>query len=461
MVYKPRRSRVKAGVRDDVPQRQELQHVEINGHGFVSNLFWQPLNNARSYMSEAKTFGKQNGWDIVAIRRGTRIQAGFVDSGSRNLKGMYSLAASLASQLGDSWLGAFKLNDGRYAVVGVHEMLICPGLDRLCSAEEAKALLTNANNTYSFDSESIFAPPELEFSSNSRDIYQVLAAKTLRKDNKLKQLTFGMSTRQLAIVAVGVLTLAGAGVGYLQWEGHKEALRQAQIEAARALEQKRLAEVNASARHQLEQASLAHPWAVQPNAGDFVAGCGKVTDALPLSVAGWTFDSAVCNGSGVRVTYARKPGGTTDGMRAAAHGAFGTTVTFTSGDSAAINLWLRVPVGGDDAIVGQDDEMSAFLTHFQRMGLQPNVEERPVKIDPPKVPAGQPPIEAPVATWRQFHFSFEDVSQPANHFAAAKEGAGSLSKIPGLRVDSVTTTLNPDDATPLTWHIEGNIYAKK
>jgi hypothetical protein len=460
MVFKPTRSRAKVQMRDDVPSRQDLQHVEINGHGFVSNLFWQPLNNARSYMSEAKTFGKQNGWDIVAIRRGTRIQAGFVDSGSRNLKGMYSLAASLASQLGDSWLGAFRLKDGRYAVVGVHEMLICPGLDRLCSAEEAKVLLTNANNTYPFDNESIFAPPELEFASQERDIYQVLASKSLRKDNKLKQLTFGMSGRQLATVGGGIAVLAALGIGYLQWEAHREAQRQAQIAAAKAVVSKRLAELNAKARRQLELAALAHPWAVQPNPADFLAACAKRTDALPLSIAGWIFESAACAGGSVDATYVRQPGGTVDGMRAAALEVLRNPARFVGGDKALVALPIDVPVGGDDAIVGQDADMSAFLTHFQQLGLQPDIEERPVKIDPPKAPAGQPPIPAPVASWRQFHFTFDDAMQPANHFSQAGDGASSLNGIPGLRIESVKTTLNAADAI-LTWHIEGNIYARK
>lgn len=459
MVFKASRSRSNAAARDDAPLRQDLQHVEINGHGYVSNLFWQPLNNARSYMAEAKTFGKQNGWDIVAIRRGTRIQAGFVDSGSRNLKGMYSLAASLATQLGDSWLGAFRLKDGRYAVVGVHEMLICPGLDRLCGAEEAKQLLTDAHNTYTFDSDSIFAPPELEFASQDRDIYQLLSAKSIRKDNRLKQLTFGMSTRQLVMGGVGALLAVGAVVGYMQWDAHQQAVRDRRMAIERAAAKKHLDELNETARHKLEQAALAHPWAIQPNPSDFIAACAQRTNALPLSVRGWTFSSAACAGDAVVVAYARD-GGTVDGIRLAAPDIFGVPAVFSGGEQATITLPLRVPAGGDDVVAVPDEVMSAFMTHFQQIDITPHLEERQVTIAPPKVPEGQPPLPAPVAPWRQFHFSFDGPVAPPLHFVGDSRGTGALGRIPGLRVDTVTTTLKPEDAT-LTWHVEGNIYAKK
>jgi hypothetical protein len=459
MVFKASLSRSNASVRDEAPLRQDLQHVQINGHGYVSNLFWQPLNNARSYMAEAKTFGKQNGWDIVAIRRGTRIQAGFVDSGSRNLKGMYSLAASLASQLGDSWLGAFRVKDGRYAVVGVHEMLICPGLDRLCTAEEAKRLLTDAHNTYTFDSDSIFAPPELEFASQDRDIYQVLSAKSVRKDNRLKQLTFGMSTRQLAMGGAGALLAVGAVVGYMQWDAHQEAVRDRQMAIARAAAKKHLDELNETARHKLEQAALAHPWAVQPSPADFIAACAQKTNALPLSVKGWTFSSAACGGDALVATYARD-GGTVDAIRAAAPEIFDAPAVFSGGEQATITLPLRLPAGGDDVVTVPDEVMSAFLTHFQQIDLTPQLEERPVTIAAPKVPDGQPPMPAPVAPWRQFHFSFDGPVQPSLHFVGGSAGTVSLGRIPGLRVETVKTTLKPEDAT-LTWHVEGNIYAKK
>lgn len=459
-MLKASRRRSKGQVRDDAPVRQDLQYVEINGHGFVSNLFWQPLNNARSYMAEAKSFGKQNGWDIVAIRRGTRIQAGFVDSGSRNLKGMFSLAASLASVLGDSWLGAFRLSDGRYAVVAVHEMLICPGVDRLCAtAEQAKQMLTNAHNTYSFDAESIFAPPELEFASQDRDIYQLLSAKSVRKENRLKQLTFGMSSRQLVIASVGVLAALGVIGGYVAWHQHEQEEQERQAAIQRSAAKKHLDDLNATARRKLVEAALAHPWAVQANAMDFIVACSKVTNALPLSVKGWTFESAECGSSGAVARFSRN-GGTVEAMRVAAPELFGAPAVFSGGDEATVTLGFVVPAGGDDVIASPDDDMSTFMTHFQQIAVTPTLEERPVKIDPPKVPDGQPPLDPPIATWRKFHFSFDGPLQPVSHFVAGKATTTTLAGIPGLRIEGITTKLNGDDAT-LTWHVEGNIYAKK
>ncbi|KMY84957.1 hypothetical protein BUMB_02450c [Candidatus Paraburkholderia calva] len=104
--------------------------------------------------------------------------------------------------------------------------------------------------------------------------------------------------------------------------------------------------------------------------------------------------------------------------------------------------------------------MARCMTHFQQIGMTPTLEERPVKIEAPKAPDGQPPIEPPVATWRQFHFSFDGPSGPLSYFVASKERTVSLEKIPAMRIDATTTKLSAENAK-FTWYVEGNIYAKK
>ena len=52
-------------------------------------------------MKEARQYGREHQLDIVAIRRTPAIiQAGFVARSDEVTKGMYSLAATLAGQLG-------------------------------------------------------------------------------------------------------------------------------------------------------------------------------------------------------------------------------------------------------------------------------------------------------------------------------------------------------------------------
>ena len=449
--------------------RQELQHVEINGFGFVSNLLWHPLSNARSYMREAKIFGKSHHCDIVAVRRGTRIQAGFVSSGSQKLKGMYSLAASLAHQHGDAWMGAFALKDGRYAVVAVYDNLVCPGYDVICDAKRAKKMLVDGLSLYKFADEAIFAPADFEFAAQEGDIYALLTPKKLHKSNKLKQLTFGMTGVQIALMACGVLVVAGLAAGYYQWSEAQEEKRLAAIQTARAAEEKRLAVANAQLRKKLELEALAHPWATQPLALDFATECSKITARLPLSIDGWLFGNAVCAGESVQVQYDRKTGATLEAFKAAVVKVFGEKVVyhFQGGDIAIVSLTLTVMGGGEDRVDDADVSLPRFLSHFQMLDIATTLDEVAVKIEPPKVPPGQPPIEAPAATWRQYHFAFDGAIEPLTHFLQRTVGAPyqevivpGLKDIAGLRIDTIKTTL-AGEGPSLTWHIEGNIYAKK
>ncbi|MEB0284765.1 type 4b pilus protein PilO2, partial [Sphingomonas sp. 10B4] len=86
------------------------------------------------YMREARQFGRKEMMDIVAIRPAkTIIQAGFVAHNDGAVKGMYSLAASLAGQLGDSWIAAWRVspNEDRYALVAVDQGAVLPACDQV------------------------------------------------------------------------------------------------------------------------------------------------------------------------------------------------------------------------------------------------------------------------------------------------------------------------------------------
>src|SRR5260363_112678 len=90
----------------------KVKVLRVNGKPFVCGLFWQPLTRPRAYMKEAREIGKRESMEIVAIRRSTIIQAGFVAKHQGALKGMISMAAALPGLLGPSWLGGFVLDDG-------------------------------------------------------------------------------------------------------------------------------------------------------------------------------------------------------------------------------------------------------------------------------------------------------------------------------------------------------------
>ncbi|CAB3755897.1 type 4b pilus protein PilO2 [Paraburkholderia humisilvae] len=441
------------------PVRFSVQVVEINNRTFVSDLFWQPLSNARNYMAEARTLGKKHEWDIVAVRRGTRVQAGFAPRKSAALKGMYSLAASLAAQLGDSWLGAFTLNDGRYVVTAVYERMICIGFDTICNAEEAKRLLANAVTLHQFDDDAIYAPPELEFSSHSRDIYQLLTAKTVRKEHRLKQLTFGLTKRELAIAVSSVLVLVAGVAGYA-WYSNRQAEEAARIAAQQRLaQQRRLDELNAKARQKLGVKALVHPWASSAGAYDYVTSCVATEDRFQLSIAGWPLAEILCDGHTATATYSRAEGLTVDGFITEARDLYGEEPHISGEDqnSGTVKVKLEPPVAGDEKLKLPDDLMPHFHSYFEGAVIPVTVSEVPVKLAKPADVPGQPPSPAPVATWRQYSFNYSDGLPPTYHFARLK---GALSGLEGVRIEKITETVDAQ-AGSATWKVEGFIYAQK
>ena len=76
---------------------QKIDILQINGHDFVTDLVWNPISNGRAIMSEARSYGRDNGMDVVVIReRMFKAQAGYVGKNNGVTKEMYSLASALA-----------------------------------------------------------------------------------------------------------------------------------------------------------------------------------------------------------------------------------------------------------------------------------------------------------------------------------------------------------------------------
>jgi hypothetical protein len=105
--------------------------LTIGARSFVTGLRWQNMRSSAHYMDEARSFGRENHMDIVAIRVSKVIQAGFVAKARGVDRSMYSAAAVLIDTLGQSWLAAFDLGDGRFYLVAADKDAIVPDPDRV------------------------------------------------------------------------------------------------------------------------------------------------------------------------------------------------------------------------------------------------------------------------------------------------------------------------------------------
>jgi hypothetical protein len=437
--------------------------VTINNRKFVAGLFWQPLSNLRNFMAEARDIGKKRQWDIVAIRRSLRIQAGFVSKEAGALKGMYSLAAALAGQLGDTWLGAFALKEGQYAVVAVFDGSIVPGYDLIGSRDEALSALQSGYNLLKvldkdnkiFRAESVYAPNEFDFSPYEHDIYALLNIKNLKKNYKLKPLTFGLTTKEL--IKVGLTLLAGSGMfwGYHEYQHYQQQVeREAQLKAEQ-IRRLQLERLDSHAK-QAQLKTLLYPWSSIPLAVDFVAACSEAIHALPLSIAGWVFDIASCDHKGVSVSYARRVANTTVKQFSQHSKAyFSNEAIFTDqGNTALLENPLSLASGKNDALAPTTEILTEFVAYFQALDIPLKLEEK--QLVSPEVPSLQGQVQQtppPIPSWRQFAFEYQTELAPPSYFMG-------LPHQNGVRITNIKAQLN-EEAALLNWTVSGEIYAKR
>lgn len=442
---------------NDQPVKTAVTIVPINGRQFVAGLFWQPLTRPRAYMKEAREIGKREGMDIVAIRHSVIMQAGFVAKNQGVLKGMYSLAASLASQLGNSWLGVFEIDEDRFALVAVHDGAIVPGCDLIGDRDEISNKLRVVYNYFNW--EKVYAPASFEFGGEPLDIKKLLHPSNLQKENQLRPLTFGLSPKEFAIAGVLLVLVLGGIFGYAEWMKYQEKQRR---EAAILAEQARHAELeklNAKAKQEQTQKALDHPWAKQPAAEDFARECVGTIYGLRLSVGGWVFQEAKCTSAAVQAVYKRKDGASINEFLADAKNAFTVPPAIAAdGDSASLSVSLDMKYGGDDPLRPADVATADFSSQLQKLGIVIKLTEKPVQAPQPQAALpgqqaskGAPQPPEPVPDWKTFTFKIDSEIAPEVVFAGMRAD--------GLRFTEMGVRLQ-DDTPKLIWNIAGELNAK-
>lgn len=435
-------------------QPGDVAVIEINGRKFVSGLFWQPLTKPRAVMAEARKIGKDFNWDIVAIRTDVQLQAGFVKKASGAYKGMYSLAASLAGILGQSWAGAFDLGDGRYAVVAVHEGMIAPKYDKVLGHEEARELLQSAHMLFDFSPENLYSPEDFHLADRSLNLKEVLDPKLLRREYRLKQLTFGLTRREIITLGCCGL-LAGLGwYGVSAIQSHREDLARREQAAEAARREARLRAMNEQSRQKVSIKALDHPWASAPSAVELLEECGRELGKLPLVVGGWSLDLATCSPQNVTVGYERlkETGGPISNFEQLSTKIFDVApVLKLDGQAGTVGKTLNIPLGGDDELPPVDSQITAITSFFQERDVALRLEE--LKVEVP-TPSQSSPVGGTVQylppDWRQFKMSFEVPYSPKRLF----EGKTNWQ---GVRISSVVLKFNDSDSS-LSWTVEGMIY---
>lgn len=433
--------------------------ITVNGKRFVSNLLWEPLKE-RNYMREAREIGKREHMDIVAIRMGSKRQAGFVKKGNGVTKGMYSLAAALAGVLPHrAWIGAFALPDGQYALVAVHEGNIVPGCDWIGERDEVLDALREQDSqpdTMKFDQ--VFHPADFNYHGSFKDIEQILAPQAMRKEYELRQLTFGLTRREWTKVGIGAALVLTVGLGIQQWTAYKARVAAAEARRQAEAEKQRLEDLNKRAGAEQQIQALKHPWASQPGIEDFLSGCQGSIQSLPVSLGGWTFSSAICTPTTLEAAYGRTGKTPYSTFVQAAQGRFpDPPVLLEGGEKAGVGDEITLGAGGDDELLGFETLQAAFTSYLQQVDLKADIVPVPVVVPPPPpLPGGAAAPPPPVPDWKQFSFTLTTAHSPRDLFAGLSLTGVRLVEIKVDRQDVGTGQSH----YPLTWTIKGALYAR-
>ncbi|NWC64016.1 type 4b pilus protein PilO2 [Cedecea sp. P7760] len=436
----------------------DIRVMTINQRRFVIGLTWQTIRAQRNPMKEIRRVGKEQGLDLVAVRRSDSIQAGFAPKTRLKLRGTFSLTVALASLLEGCCIAVVPLGEGpdgamQYTLVGKTERGgIHPWSDKVYPADLLRQKIIDLRGELRGSKGDLEVPvygdPVIAGVTAPLELEAVLAPKQLSKDFRLRPLTWGMTRGQLMVAAI-VTALALAGLAF--WL-HVEGEREAAARVALQREMARQAELNKQARYKAVLDSFRHPWTEQPSVGSFVGQCQRILDRVPLSIEGWMTVTVVCSQGDVSVQSIRRTNSaaTTEAYVAKVKSLFGVTPVFSFTDSsqASFSLPQTQKPEGDDPMVPVEDRLIHFISRFQAMNIDLAVSAVPIK-DVKQNSEGE---ELPLQDWQEYQYSAETDVPPRDIFS----GAG----FTGIRLSQITVGINTSDGST-RYKISGSLYGKR
>jgi len=426
---------------------------EINGHSLVTGLLWEKLDKPRSFMSEARTKGKEYGMDIVAIRDTTTVtQAGFAPKNRGAYKGMYSFAHVMADILGDNCLAVFALPDERYALFAILDGGIVPGSDQVGDRETIENKQNELRNLVGGTShrwKRLIAPEGFSLSDETLSLEDIITPRVLKRAQQLKQLTFGLSRSELTKVvgAVAIVVMVAGIAMYLVHRHRAAVLLEQQLRAQQDAinTAKAMAVAAAGMQH---AAQLAHPWATMATVDDTLDACLPKLRQFPLSLGGWVLDNAKCQSAGTfGAIYKRMGTQTVEDFKAAVMARYhAPAVILDGGDAGGVGGSYPAAAGSDEKLPSDQDAKDQFNTQFQALGIAAPLTLVPVTPPPP----GQkdPP---PVPDWKTYTYTIKTELTPTAVFAGVPHD--------GLRITEVAEAFDAT-AAKLTWTFTGDQYAR-
>lgn len=428
---------------------KNAQIITVNKQRFVAGLFWQTLTRPRAYLQEAKDIGRREKMDVVAIRRGRVLQAGFAKRSVVGA-GAYSFAAALAGMLGDDWIAVFELDADRYVIAAAKNGAIIPGCDEIGPRVQIEDSLRTQFNLHQFSR--VICPSEFNFGGEELDLLKVLQSGKLRKEYRLQAISGNSVFKAAAVGLLGLLILGALVIGVFTYRKIQQDKVDAAAAAAAAIEQQRLDELKAASGQEVTAVALTHPWALQPKMSEMRESCVGAINEFPLSIGGWLVDSATCSGGLAQAIYRREPTATINGWTTEVQKlGYRIDAVDEAGESGTLSITLDpINPGGDDALIEMAPATNAVRSLLQSRSLSFSLVPKPVPPPPPALPGEEPPPAPPLPDWQTQVFTITGKQTPADMVAGMED-------LPAIRLDSVSVKRAQSE---LEWSLTGEIHGK-
>lgn len=440
------------------PAAEHIHVLTFHQRRFVVGLVWQTIRAQRNPMKEIRRVGKERGLDLVAVRQSDSIQAGFAPKTRLKLRGAYSLTVALSSLLSECCIAVVPVGTGpdgvaRYTLVGRLERGgIHPFSDQIYTGDELpqkvidlKVELRGSRSNLDIPVYGALTTPGV---TRELDFGEVLAPASLKRQFRLRPLTWGMTRGQLTTAGViAVIAIAGAAV----WL-HIEQQREEEERLARLREIAHQAEVNRQARYKAALDGLKHPWTEEPSVSTFISHCREMLDKIPLSIEGWMTTNVMCMQDQVSVQSLRRTNSaaTTAAYVAAVKKLFGVTAEFNFKNSSLTSFTLRqaLPPEGDDPMVPAGERLMNFISLFQALNIDLGVSSVPIK----DIKQNKEGEKLPLQDWQSYAFSASTAITPELIFPG--------SQYTGIRLSSIAIDINTSSGSN-SYKISGTLYGKR
>ena len=426
--------------------------IKIGRRIFVSGLDWQVLPNGGNYQIEARKIAKREReetgkpFEAVFVRRQADVvQAGFAVRGARARRGTVPLAAVAADALGPSFIVAFEVEPGKYAVTGAMNDIILPQSDKYLEAVQARAhfqkLWDSLESSLGIEDFEVYAP-EGFFKDAQPYTLDALARHVKRSHRLKKRPTFAPNDLARYLAWGCVLTALVAG-GWIYAADQAEKSRLAHQKAVVSAHPVTAAELSAT-----------RPWTQQALPRVFAQRCTQSLGVLPLTLDGWVLANARCDASQIAAQYARTQGRTADGLSAAVSAwSPKLQVAFSGdGDLATITWAMSMPPGGDDGLGPMQARDTQFLSHWQHRLVPVLVTSSTSHFAPDYIPPKT------VVDPRLLHPNWQtrswEIKGSTRNPTSLLEGLS----VPGVRIQSISFAFG--ESGVLVWSLKGNLYGQ-